>query len=114
MNTILTKDFMKTINPELTNIKFNESLDLDDIIILTNISNKISPEKSNIIVIKKFSDCWGYRVLIDNNKEEIIYKNKVHTVVDLRKALKTTCLMLVDSDYEFFNEDLQKIITKLS
>ena len=99
---IITNSQIEDFNSNAKSLKIE--INSNDLILIK------TTDDIEIVKIKKFSDCWGYKIDLLINNENIMYKSKVHNIEELKKALKNTILMTESTIFNKITNDLKLLI----
>lgn len=108
---MIVSEKIKEFNSKAEKLCIKEETDLI-IYSLTDLTSNEEKE-TEIIRIRKFADCWGYKITAIIENEDLMYKAKVHNIDELKKSIKKTIIMIGDTNFNNIEKDLKLLLSIL-
>ena len=108
---MIVSEKIKEFNSKAEKLRIKEETDL----IIYSLTDLTSNEKkeTEIIRIRKFADCWGYKITAIIENEDLMYKAKVHNIEELKKSIKKTIIIIDGTDFNIISKDLNLLVSIL-
>jgi len=106
---MIVSEKIKEFNSKAEKLRIKEETDLI-IYSLTDLTSNEEKE-TEIIRIRKFDDCWGYKITAIIENEDLMYKAKVHNIDELKKSIKKTIIIIDGTDFNIISKDLNLLVS---